>query len=140
MDLSFHPPIITQSTNRFAEGKKLQWCPDVSASTLHKEIICAMLAHGKQTTFMRKITYTTLYLPCLNNFARNIVYSTLSKYAWGNISQENYLSHVDPECTNTFLQEKNLYNVVLICLWQHSTRKLPVHCWPIVHEQLCTGK
>ena len=35
-----------------------------------------------------------------------------------------------------FSQENNLYNVVLICLCQHCTRKLPLHCRPTAHEQL----
>ena len=52
----------------------------------------------------------------------------------------NYSYNVGPERTNTFSQENNLYNVVLICLCQHCTRKLPVQCSPIAHEQLCTGK
>ena len=40
-----------------------------SRSKLHKEITCAMLAHGKQTTFMRKVTYALLYRPCWDSIA-----------------------------------------------------------------------
>ena len=70
----------------------------------------------------------------------NIVPSMLSKRVWNNIVLDNYLCNVGPERTGTFSQEKNQYNVVLICLCQHCTRTLPVQCWPISHEQLCTGK
>ena len=61
----------------------------------------------------------------------------LSKYVWENIAQENYLCNVDPERSDTLWQENNLYNVVLICLYQHWTRKLPVQCWSKAQEQLC---
>ena len=60
----------TQSKNNFAEEHNLQWCPDLPAPRLHKEITCAMLAHGKQTTFMRKITYAILYRTCWDNIAQ----------------------------------------------------------------------
>ena len=63
------PPIIAQSTNNFALENNLQWCPDLSGSKLPKEFTCAMLAHGKQTTFMSKITYAMLYRPCWDNIA-----------------------------------------------------------------------
>ena len=36
------------------------------------------------------------------------------------------------------LQENKLYNVVLICLSQHCTRKLPLQCWPTAHKQCFT--
>ena len=61
----------------------------------------------------------------------------LSKYVWENIAQENYLCNVDPERSDTLWQENDLYNVVLICLYQHWTRKLPVQCWSKAQEQLC---
>ena len=32
----------------------------------------------------------------------------LSKHAWDNIAQENYLRNVGPECTDIFLQENQL--------------------------------
>ena len=63
-----------------------------------------------------------------------------SRHVWNNISLDNYLCNVCPECTNSFSQEKNQYNVVCMC--QHCTRKLHVQCWPISHGQqptLCKG-
>ena len=50
---------------------------------------------------------------------RNIVQSMLSKHVWDNIALDNYLRNVGPERTDTFSQEKNLYNVVLISMCQH---------------------
>ena len=35
-------------------------------------------------------------------------------------------------------QENELCNVVLICLSQHCTRKLPLQCWPTAHKQCFT--
>ena len=61
----------------------------------------------------------------------------LSKHVWDNIAQEYYLCNVDPERSDMLWQENNLYNVVLICLYQHWTRKLPVQCWSKAQEQLC---
>ena len=52
---------------------------------------------------------------------RNIVQSMLSKHVWDNIAPDDYLCNVSPERTGTFSQEKNLYNVVLICMCQHCT-------------------
>ena len=43
----------------------------------------------------------------------NIVYAVLSKYILGNIGQGNYLCDVDPECTNMFLQENQVFFVFL---------------------------
>ena len=34
VDLSFHPHIIAESTNNFAEENNLQWCPDLSGPHL----------------------------------------------------------------------------------------------------------
>ena len=59
---------------------------------------------------------------------RNIVKSMLSEHVWDNTALDKYLCNVGPERTDTFLQEQNLYNVVLICMCQHCTRKLPVQC------------
>ena len=128
MDLSFHPPITVQSSNNFAEENNLQWCPDLSASILHKEITCAMLAHGKQTTYMRKISYAMLHRPCLDNIAQEYCLVNVVQTRLDNNAQENYLCNVGPERTNTFSQENQLYYVALICLYQHHTIKLPVQC------------
>ena len=43
---------------------------------------------------------------------------------------QHCLCNVGPECTKKFSQENNLYNVVLICMCQHYTRKLPEHVDP----------
>ena len=61
----------------------------------------------------------------------------LPKYVWENIAQENYLCNIDPERSDTLSQENNLYNVVLICLCRHCTRKLTVQCWSKAQAQLC---
>ena len=59
---------------------------------------------------------------------RIIVQSMLSKHVGDNIALDNYLCNVGPERKDTFSQEKNLYNIVLICMCQDCTRKLPVQC------------
>ena len=57
-----------------------------------------------------------------------------------NIAQENYICNVGPERIVIFLQENDLYNVVLIYLGWHCTIKLPVQCWATLHKQLSTWK
>ena len=51
--------------------KNLQHCLDLPGPTLHKEITYVMLAHGYQTTFMRKITYA--YRPCWDLHGCNFI-------------------------------------------------------------------
>ena len=70
-----------------------------------------------------------------------------------NIAQENYLCNIGTERRDMLLQENKLRNVVLVCLGQHCTNKLPAQCrqcLPTVHSlvnvfqirlrQLCTRK
>ena len=88
-------------------------------------------------TFVRKITYT------------NIVYIMLEEHCIGMSSSQSRLNtfettlhqkiilcNVGPELTVIFSQENELYNVFLICLCQHSKRKLPARCCSTVHKQL----
>ena len=41
---------------------------------------------------------------------------------------------------SSFRWKITICNVVLICLSQHYTRKIPAYCWPILHKQFCTKK
>ena len=75
---------------------------------------------------------TTLY--------RSIAWLVLSKYVWENIAEENYMCNIDPERTVLILQGNGLYNVVLIYLCWHCTRKLPLQCWPTANRQVSWGK
>ena len=48
----------------------LQFCLHLSGPTLHKEITCGMLAHGKETTLVKKVSYAMSYQPCWHNIAQ----------------------------------------------------------------------
>ena len=37
------------------------------------------------------------------------------------------LCNTGPERTDRFLQENNLRNIALICLWQHCTKQYPLN-------------
>ena len=41
---------------------------------------------------------------------------------------------------SSFRRKITIWNVVLICLSQHYTRKIPVQCWPILHKQVAQKK
>ena len=62
------------------------------------------------------------------------------KHSWDNIAQIKTLCSVFWEAPNTIVQEKILYNVVLIPLGQHYTGKNPIQCCPWGSRQQCTGK
>ena len=62
-----------------------QCCPNISETTLHMKITCAILALSAHQCFFRKIAY-----------------ANLSWSAWANIAQNNYLynaDNVDPQST-----------------------------------------
>ena len=90
-----------------------QCCPNLSESTLHKEITCTMLAQSAQTYFRRKKTYTIL-----------------SRSACANIAQENYLCNVDPQPMNNLAQENNLKCCLDLC---GPTLRKEVICAMLVH-------
>ena len=140
MDLSFHPPVIAHSTNDFAEENNLQWRPVLSGSSLHKEITCVMFVHGKQTTFMRKLTYAISYRPCWDKLAEEYCLVNVVQILLRQNCTRKLLVNVGPEHSDTISQENNLYNVVLICLCQHCTQKVPLQCWSKAQEQLFTAK
>ena len=90
-----HKDILLQENNQVNVALYL------SGPTLHKKITCAMLAETPQSSQYFLATSKTIF------YART-----------------NYLCNVDPERTAIFSKQNNLYNVVLICLGQHCTRKL----------------
>ena len=63
---------------------------------------------------------------------RNIIKPLWCKYACENIPQQNYLCNVGPKHTSNFLWKNNLWNLLLIWLGQHCTRKLPL--WMLAHS------
>ena len=70
----------------------------------------------------------TSYTPCCPNTSER----TLHKKITGSMLCQTTQS--------SFHRKITIYNVVLICLSQRCTRKIPVQCWPILHKQLCTKK
>ena len=58
-----------QPMNNMAQKNNLQCCLDLCRLTLCKEISCAMLTYGYQTTFLSKIIYAMLCLSSWNNIA-----------------------------------------------------------------------
>ena len=58
-----------QSTNNFEQESNLRFCLDLSEPTLQKEITCAILGHGWQIMFMRKIIHTMLRRPYWGDIA-----------------------------------------------------------------------
>ena len=105
---------------------------ETSWVTLHKVFTCAMLAHCQQTTFLSKKTYIynavsikpgqhciwTLYSQCCSNTSE----TTLRRKITGEMLALTTWSSIRWKIT--------IYNVVLICLSQHCTRKWLVHFDP----------
>ena len=105
--------MLTHSpTNNFAQENNWQFCLDLSWPTLHKEITCAILAHGWQPIFMRKMTYTMLCQPYLGKHGIKILSTKLSKYIWDNTT----CAHVSPEQTGISLEWELPNNLFLFCL------------------------
>ena len=116
---------------------------------MSKKITCAMFAQSAKTSFCRKIIKSMLPYICLDQHCtrklpvqswrklRSLVNKSIIVLATSKTSfyaRTNYLCNV--ECTAIFSKQNNLYNVVLICLGQHCTRKLSLQYWPTVHKQL----
>ena len=116
-----------------------QCCPNTSEITSHKKITYATLALSSQTYFCGKRTYILLswsakQLPAQCSVGpQSTVKSMLSKYSWGNIAQDSYWPKPH---SHLFAGKITIRNVVLICLSQHCTSKLPVQCWPSLETTL----
>ena len=103
--------------NNFAQENNLQCCLNLCGPTLLKEITCAILAHGKQTTFLSKINYTMLCLSSWDNITQKYCLVNVVKYVWDSIPQEIYLRNVGPERTDILPQKNRLFQICLVaCL------------------------
>ena len=71
----------------------------------------------------------TLYTQCCPNTSERTLHKKITGAMLGQTTQ------------SSFQRKITICNVVvLICLSQHYTRKLPIQCWHIFHKQLCTKK
>ena len=54
--------VDSEPMNNLLQENNMQCCVHLCGPALRKEITCAMLTHGQQTTFLSKATYTMLCL------------------------------------------------------------------------------
>ena len=105
---------------------------------------------GQQCIYLFNVSLWLRYNFYEENNLCNAVLTMLGQHYIGILSSQCCLNtfettlhqktmfNVDQGRTNMFSKENKLYNVVLICLSQHFTRKLSLKYWPTVHKQLCT--
>ena len=133
----------------------VQCCPKSIKTTLIKifflgNIVSSLLNNTAQGFYLFNVSLWLRYNFYEENNLCNAVLTMLGQHYIGILSSQCCLNtfettlhqktmfNVDQGRTNMFSKENKLYNVVLICLSQHFTRKLSLKYWPTVHKQLCT--